>query len=67
MLSSNMNRYHAQKAAEGWSILDGQTRRILAPVEAGPSKAGANALSDLLNTLDGRPGWRKDQRPAVTA
>jgi len=62
-----MNRYHAQKAADGWSILDGQTRQVLAPVEAGPSKASAAALSDLLNTLDTRSGWRIDARPAVTA
>ena len=60
-----MIRYHAQKAAKGWSVFDGQTRQTLSPVEAGPSRASANALSDLLNTLDNQQEWRRDLPPAV--
>ena len=60
-----MIRYHAQKAAKGWSIVDGLTCQILSPVEAGPSQASANALSNLLNTLDNQQDWRRDLPPAV--
>jgi hypothetical protein len=62
-----MIRYHAQKATEGWSIFDRLTSRTLSPVEAGPSQAGASALSDLLNTLDHQQDWRREPRPAVGA
>lgn len=67
VLSCRMIRYHAQKAAEGWSIFDGLTSQTLSPVEAVPSQAGASVLSDLLNTLDQQQDWRREPRPAVGA